>query len=49
MPTQGMRSGPAARHGVEVHNTHPWEIKKHGLKFKRVSVENQLEHMFQDI
>jgi len=45
---EGMRSGPAARHGMEVHNTQPWEIKKHGLKFKRVSVEKHLETLFAD-
>ena len=90
---QGMKYGPAASHGVEVHNTQPYEvskthkgkifilsatfsqhhsvndcyaffhleqkwygsyksvppqIKKNGLKWKKVSLENQLCSMFAD-
>ena len=91
---QGMKYGPAASHGVEVHNTQPYEvsktckdkivilsatfpqrcsmndcckrffhleqkwygsyksvppqIKKNGLKWKKVSLEHQLCSMFAD-
>ena len=38
---QGMKDGPAAVHGIAVHQVRPWEVKKHGLKWKRISREKR--------
>ena len=39
---QGMKSGPAAEHGIEQHQVSPWEVKQQGLKWKRVSREKMM-------
>ena len=33
---QGMQTGPAARHGLNVHNHQPWALKVRGLRFVEV-------------
>eukprot|EP00092_Neocalanus_flemingeri_P023925 GFUD01025953.1.p1 GENE.GFUD01025953.1~~GFUD01025953.1.p1 ORF type:complete len:498 (+),score=139.47 GFUD01025953.1:51-1544(+) len=43
---QGMKSGPAAEHGIAVHQVSPWEVKKHGLKWKRMSLEKRMRQIF---
>jgi len=45
---EGMKTGAAAEHGIAVHQVRPWEVKKHGLKWKRVSLEKRTRQMFGD-
>jgi len=45
---EGMKTGAAAEHGMAVHQVRPWEVKKHGLKWKRVSLEKRQRQMFGD-
>jgi len=43
---QGMKTGPAAKHGMSVHQTDPAEVKRRGLKWKKVSLENRMQQIF---
>ena len=43
---QGIRSGPGALHVIKVHKMEPFVFKMKGLKWKKVSVEEQMETIF---
>ena len=43
---QGMKTGPAAKHGMSVHQTDPAEVKRRGLKWKKVSLESRMQQIF---
>jgi hypothetical protein len=43
---QGMQTGPAAQHGISVHKTDPDQIKRRGLRWKKVSLEMRMEQIF---
>jgi len=44
-----MKHGPAAEHCIGVHATEPWQIKLHGLKWKKITLEKRLSSMFADV
>ena len=46
MYLQGMKTGPAAKHGMAVRNIGPALVKRRGLKWKKVSLESRMQMIF---